>query len=89
MADFPKACHDMLHWDELLTDKERQTKYKVRKFMASHNWQQLKIAAVLLGNVQAKWQSTNHCINMHLLACCHITQVTCSAGILGCITLFL
>jgi len=23
----------MLHWDELLTDKEKETKYKVRKFM--------------------------------------------------------
>ena len=33
MAEFPPACHDMLHWDELLTDKERETKYKVRKFM--------------------------------------------------------
>ena len=32
MADFPKACHDMLNWDELLTDKEKATKYKVRKF---------------------------------------------------------
>ncbi len=35
MAEFPKACHDMLHWDELLTDKEKETKYKVRKFMVS------------------------------------------------------
>ncbi len=33
MAEFPPACHDMLHWDELLTDKEKETKYKVRKFM--------------------------------------------------------
>lgn len=33
MASFPPACHDMLHWDELLTDKEKETKYKVRKFM--------------------------------------------------------
>lgn len=32
MADFPKACHDMLNWDEMLTDKEKATKYKVRKF---------------------------------------------------------
>lgn len=32
MADFPKACHDMLNWDELLTEKEKETKYKVRKF---------------------------------------------------------
>lgn len=40
MADFPQACHDMLHWDELLTDKEKQTKYKVRKFMVSHGCKQ-------------------------------------------------
>ena len=35
MAEFPKACHDMLRWDELLTDKEKETKYKVRKFAVS------------------------------------------------------
>ena len=33
MAEFPQACHDMLNWDEMLTDKEKATKYKVRKFM--------------------------------------------------------
>ena len=46
MADFPKACHDMLHWDELLTDKEKQTKYKVRKFAVSYGSKQLYIAVV-------------------------------------------
>ena len=37
MADFPTAGHDMLHWDELLTDKEKATKYKVRQFVVSSN----------------------------------------------------
>lgn len=46
MADFPAARHDMLHWDELLTDKEKQTKYKVRKFAVSHSSKQLHIAVV-------------------------------------------
>lgn len=88
MADFPKACHDMLHWDELLTDKEKQTKYKVRKFMVTHSWEQTCIALVLCGNLQAHGTQAMHYVNMHLLTCCSITQVTCSAGILDCIVLF-
>jgi len=35
MAEFPEAAHDWLSWDDLLTDKEKETKYRVRRFMES------------------------------------------------------
>ena len=51
MAEFPSACHDMLHWDELLTDKEKETKYKVRKFMVRFSAALLLLSVICCCNL--------------------------------------
>ncbi len=35
MAAFPEARHDWLQWDDLLSEQEKATKYKVRTFAVS------------------------------------------------------
>ena len=35
MAAFPEARHDWLQWDDLLSEHEKATKYRVRAFAVS------------------------------------------------------
>ncbi len=72
MAEFPPACHDMLHWDELLSDKEKETKYKVRKFMVRSSAALLSLECGVSLQFCALRKSAQHlvvCLQTHGVPC--------------------